>query len=133
MAGSWTTSSDLPRTSPPFSSAFRFAANRSRLSRTAANAVAWPCAASAVPRASRCESICISVAVAVAAAPCDAARLSSMIMSSASTSAVPNTMPRTDSCLATGMSPISGSFHGAIDFAVAARSCSITETEASGS
>ena len=44
------------------------------LSFTEANAPVWPCAARAVPRARRCESICISVAVDAAAAFCVAIR-----------------------------------------------------------
>ena len=48
----------------------------SRLSRMAVNAAAWPCAASAEPRASRCESICISVAADECSACWAAVRLS---------------------------------------------------------
>ena len=132
-ASSCATSRLTPRTVPPFSSASRSALKRSRLSFTAANAVAWPCAASALPRASRCDSICISVAVAAAAPPCADWRLSRNTISAANTRNVTSRMPSVWNCLATGRWPMSGSFLGIVMFAVAVRNCSMIDTDASGS
>ncbi len=126
-------SRETPFTVPPFCSASRSALKRSRLSFRPANAAAWPCAASAVPRARRCDSICISVAVDSAAAPCDAERPSRNTMSAANTRNVTISTPSTWNCRTIGRCPISGRRFGIRISDVAERSCSMIDTEASGS
>ena len=87
-------SSETPLTVPPFWSASSSALNRSRLSLSAAKAAFWPCDASAVPRARRCESICISVAVASATAACAASRASRNSISAPRTRKITISTPR---------------------------------------
>ncbi len=106
---------------------------RSRLSFTAAKAVGWPCAASALPRARRCESICISVAVADAAALWPDCLLSRNIISAANTRNITISTPSVWNCLVTGRSPMTHSFRGAAEPDVAERSWSMIDTDASGS
>ena len=106
---------------------------RSVLSFTEANAPAWPCAASAVPRARRCESICISVAVDAAAAFCVAFRPSRNTMNAANTKNVTIITPSTWNCWTIGRWPITGSRRGIFISVVAVRSCSMIDTDASGS
>ena len=126
-------SSETPFTVPPVCSASRSALNRSRLSLSPAKAAAWPCDASAVPRARRCESICISVAVDSAAAPCDANRTSRNSISAPSTMNVTISRPSTWNWRTTDRWPITGSRLGIRISEVAERSCSMIDTEASGS
>ena len=108
VASSCATSSVTPRVLPPLRSASRSVLNRSRLSLTAENALVWPCAASALPRASRCESICISVAVAEAAAPCDDCRAVEEHHQRREQRNVTIRTPSVWNCLTTGRLPISG-------------------------
>ena len=132
-SGSCATSSVTPRTVPPVSSASRFALKRSRLSATAGKPAAWPCAASADPRASRCESICISVAVDAEAPDCADCRPSRNTISAANTRNIASSVPSTWNCLTTGIDPMSGSLTGMRADCVAERSCSMMDTLASGS
>ena len=107
--------------------------NRSRLSRTAANALACPCAASAEPRASRCDSICISVAIDDCIDCWFDARLSRYTMNAARTRNMTVSTPSTWNCLTTGRLPISSVFDGVGAAVLAARNCSITDIVVSGS
>ena len=107
--------------------------NFSRLSLTAGNPFALPCAASAAPRARRCESICISVAAAADTDDWVAVRPSRNTMNAANTRNVTISTPSTWNWLATGRWPITGSWRGCFIVALAVRNCSRIETEASGS
>jgi hypothetical protein len=133
MPGSCSTSMPTPFTVPPLTSASKSALKRSRLLRTAAKPCGWPCAASAEPRARRCESICISVAVATCADCCVAMRPSSHHRRPATRRNSTSSPPSTCSCLSIGSPPMIGSLRGAAALACAVRSCSMMDTEASGS
>ena len=128
-----TASMFAPFASPPSISALRSAPNFCRLSSTVANACFWPCAASAEPRARRCDSICISVAVADCAAACDVVRESRNSISSASTANTISSVSSTWNCLTTGRLPMTGSLREVAASALALRSWSMIDTDASGS
>jgi len=133
VTASWGTSRLTPRAVPPVSSASKLALNFSRLSLTAAKPADCPCAASALPRASRCESICISVAVAAAADVCVDCRESRNTMRAARSRNATISTPRVWNCLTTGRLPMIGSRLGLDAGAALVRSCSMIVTDASGS
>jgi hypothetical protein len=86
-----------------------------------------------VARATRCESICMSVAVATDAAACEAVRPSRKIMKAANTRKVSSSTPSTWNCWTMGRLPMNGILRGIRTSELAVRSCSMIDTEASGS